>query len=319
MTDDTYTLRISRRALTLTTLVIAVLVFALVVVARPNPAGAASTSGEIQIKGTGTTYAKSASASQVAGAGDTSTFSVKVINRGSSLAQFKLRTLTKGFPSTIKMVSGTSDVSPLSSSADGWVTPAMAPADSISLKVSLKLPVNTNPDQWFGVGVSLRSTTDVVISSVSAIALVEAAGSGTTAWDVFVRNGHDPFVGGSVEISQPISSPPLKPGQSTVFTLRLQNDGTSPSTIGLFVDQSCAASFPTVVKDASTDVTVAAHSGSYVTPALAAGRYRDLKFTIKRIGADPSCTDTVIEAEATKGLHGPFSFTQRMQVYVASP
>lgn len=309
----TYTITISRRTLIGAIGLMAALLGAVIVVSSPQPADAASTSAEIQVKGIGTNYAKSASATRAVVAGGTTTFYVKVVNRGASYAQFKLRTATHGYPGTYKLLSGTQDVTFLASSSDGWITPQLAPAGEIVLKLKSTSPVNQAANEFAGVFVNLYSTANVLISGINTV-VVRTPGQSGTAWDLFTRAGSDGFVGGSVSSS--ISGPSLKPGQSTVFTARLENNGTTPGTIGLRVSQpECAAFFPIVVKDGTKDVTAAVKAGTYATPSLTVGSHRDLKITVSRVGNNPACPNHFIYVDSRRGANGVIAVSAALVIY----
>jgi hypothetical protein len=313
----TYTFTISRRTVSCALAAFAALLVAALLVAGLKPAVAASTDGEIQIKGVGSTYVKNHSAGVAVDAGRTANYSIKVVNRGLSLAQFKIKAAHQYDPSTAKMFSGTTDVTSLTYSSDGFITGPIAPGDAVLLKLAVTLPGNADADNRSQEVVTLQSTANAYIGQVTSDTTRTAPANGTTAWDAFARAGYEPYVGGSAY--SVAYAAPLKPGQTAVFTIRLKNDGTSPSTIGLHTHQSFpCASFTVQVKDGTADVTAAAQAGTYVTPTLAAGRYRDLKVRVTLGGGTPVCGFVRVDADALKGFKGAINVSQGLLVGVAA-
>jgi hypothetical protein len=316
----TDTITISRRTVTWTLAFLAALLVSALLVARPNVAVAASTAGALQIRGVGTTYLEGGTASLAVAPGRTATYWIKVVNRGTSLAQFKLKTNAFDNPSTYVLLSGRMDLKPLSASSDGVVTEPIPAGESVLYRLNVTLPANANPVGRAIATVDLLSLTDAGIQQVVAATQVPAPAKGTTSADLFVRAAtSEPFVGGSYYALA--MGTPLKPGASTTMTVRLQNDGTSPSTIALVMNQNyCADTFPITVKDGSTDVTAAVMEPgtTYVTPSLAVGAKRDLKVTFKRTDADPNCVGTSGQIITHKGLGGDFGVISEYGVFKAA-
>ena len=282
-------------------------------VLRPEMADAASTAGEVDIKGVGSTYAKNAVAVKAVAPGAKSTYSIKVVNRGPSLAQFKVKTTTGGEnAAAVSLLSGSTNVLPLSSSADGYVTAPIASGKSVLLSLTITPTAGASRAKNSFVQVSLLSTANQAIGGVSATTFITALALGTTAWDEFVRAGSGPFVGGTND-HQFITAAPIKVGSTAAFTVRLRNDGTVPGTIGLrLAPSNCGSWFTVTVKDGSTDVTAKAVAGTYVTPTLAVGARRDL--VVRATLVDPACPQLVLDAEARKGLNGAVNVTQQLGV-----
>jgi hypothetical protein len=283
----------------------------------PQTATAASTAGEIDVKGVGSTYAKDAGAVQAVAPGAKATYSIKVVNRGSALAQFKITTfLFAENAAAVALLSGTTNVYPLSSANDGYITAPIAPGKSVLLSLTVTPTSQASPAKLTQANVTLQSTANQLIGGVTTNTLIKAPATGTTAWDEFVRAGSGPFVGGS-NGDQTITAAPIQVGQTARFTIRLQNDGTVPGTIGLrLVTQQCASAFTVKVKEGFTDVTAKAVAGNYVTPTLAVGARRDLLVSATLVTSD--CPALALKAEARKGLNGAVNVAQQLGVWVAA-
>jgi len=314
----TETVTISRRTVTWTLAFLAVLLVSALLVARPSVAVAASTDAALQVKAVGSTYQDGGTVALAVDAGGTATFTFKVVNRGTSLAQFKLKTNSFDNPSTHTLLSGTTDVASLAASSDGVVTGPIAPGASALYALKVTLPANALPYGSAITTVDLFSMTDTNIKQVATATQVAAPAKGTTALDLFLRAAtSEPFVGGSHYAL--VTGTPLKVGASTTMTVRLQNDGTSASTIALAINQNyCQSTFPITVKDGFTNVTASVmEPGTYVR-TLAVGAKRDLKVTFKNTGADPDCVATSGQFYTRNGVGGDFGVISEYGLFRAA-
>jgi hypothetical protein len=298
------TLAISRRIMSLVLIAVISMLLAALVVARADRASAASFDALLEIRGPGTTYAgPGGTAGLVVGAGDTATYLVKVVNTGPGASQFKLQTLAFNNPAVTKMTLGTTDVTSIASNPEGLFTPPIGPGDSVTYKLRVTLPDDAARGSAL-IETRIYTTLGTQFGSVKANTFLEAPAQGTTSWDLLARAGSDQFVGGS--IGEQAFAAPIKTGRTAAFRLRLQNDGSLPSTIGLKIDYSpeCMSAFPMTVKDGAKNVTAATTAGTYATPSLVAGRHRDLRVTFTRGPLHPLCPIGLADATALQGQNG---------------
>jgi hypothetical protein len=275
-----------------------------------SPAGAASHSGALQVKGPGSTYAPMGSSVTLAAAAGTAvTFGLKVVNTGPGTAQFRVEVHQSVLATaTVVVTAGSLNVTPLASS-DGYYTNPIAAGGNQLLTVKVTRPAGS-PQSAYNTFAYLYATDGTYLGIDYLTTNVQAPAKGTTALDLFARNGSQPFIGGSYS-GQTATSPAIATGASTQFTVKLQNDGTVAGKIGLLMGysdpESCGhASFPFTVKDGFTDVTAAA-KGSYLTPTLAVGASRTLTVTVKNNGGCNSA-QMFAQAKSVIGLYGPYSY-----------
>ena len=252
----------------------------------------AAADGFLLMKGTGSVYtdANIVYLGITPGVG-TKTFSFKVVNLGSSSQQFKVTVELEGTGFTATLFSGYKAVS------SPFTTAQIKPGGSTAL--SLKMAVNAGqPQDQYVAKVQMRDPlTDEVLdqSLTSAQATYQ---TGTTAQDIFLKTGSQPFVGGSDYQFETAST--IKPGGTATFTIRLKNDSTTPTTITLLGDQGsvCADNFAVTVKQGFTDVTAAVIAGNYSTGILNPGAKKELKLSVKLI-ADDGCRADYFQFQAT--------------------
>lgn len=267
----------TRRALLAVTSIIVLLLTAFV---GSGASSAASQSGELRIKGPGSLYSGDDSVvSEAVAAGTVDTFELLVVNKGTTLAQYNIQVTQSGVPATAELYSGTLLLSPLASGPDGYYTAPIASGKTQALTLKIKIPLGT-PQSSATAAVRLFSTDGNVLSTVNARTEIKAPTYGTTAADLFLRQGAQPFIGGSV-IGQLATAPAINVGGSAAFTFKLQNDGAVPAAVQgqAYVYADCATF---VIKDGAVDVTAAFIAGTYVTPVLAVRTARTLTMTFKR-------------------------------------
>jgi hypothetical protein len=139
--------------------------------------------------------------------------------------------------------------------------------------------------------------------------VVPPAGIGTQQTDLNVRNGSQPFVDGTNAPSGAVeTAPSLKPGQSARYLVRLRNDSSAPSQLG--VELSLAPSLTdctdatatfqmaaTVVQAGHTlNITNDVQNGGYLTPVVAAGGHVDVTATVHYLAPTAGCTWAAVVA-----------------------
>ena len=248
-----------------------------------SPSSAASHAGELRIKGPGTLYSgNGAVVSEAVAAGTTDKFELLVVNTGSTLAQYNIKVSNYGLLANVDLFAGTLVLSPLSSSPDGYYTAPIAPGKSQALTLKVAIP-SGSPQGSAVVSVSLQATDGTYLGSVTSQTEVKAPTYGTTDADVFAKQGSQPYIGGSVN-GQIATAPAINVGGSAVFTVKLQNDGSVPASVGasMYTASDCSA---VVVKDGTVDITTAMQDGTYSTPVLGVHAARTLKVTFTRTSA----------------------------------
>jgi hypothetical protein len=278
----------------------------------PTQANAASTAGTLQLKGPGSTYSPTSTYTSLAvSAGNTATFSIKVVNTGSSQAQFNVRLASIGLASTVGLFAGSLGVTPLAESEDGYFTNPIAGGGSqvMTLKVT---PPAGSPQGSTHTYVYLYTTSGTFLGTVEVWTNVSAPTHGTSSYEVFARNGTQPYIGGSYS-TQSASAPPIGTGASVGFNVKLQNDGPGATKIGFRLDDFGCGAFTATVKDGLTDVTAAALAGTYRTPAaLNPGASRTLTVTVKNLGGP--CDSQVYAVEALDPSSGDYVFFSYLNI-----
>lgn len=266
-----------RRALLAVTSIIVLLLTTFV---GSGPSSAASQNGELRIKGPGTLYSgDGAVVSEAVAAGTADSFELQVFNKGTTLAQYNVRVSHTGLPAAVDLYAGSLLLTHLSSGPDGYYTAPIASGKFQALTLKVLIPAGS-PQGSTTVNIHLYSTDGHYLSGVNARTDIKAPTYGTTATDLFARQGGQPYVGGSVN-DQFATSPAINVGGSSVFTVKLQNDGPVPAAVRgrAYVYNDCSTF---VVKDGAVDVTAAFLADTYVTPVLAVRAARTLTVTFKR-------------------------------------
>lgn len=270
------------------------------------PAGAADQTGLLQLKGIGSYYAGDpAIVSLAANPAVTATYYGRIYNNGSDGGQYVLHMRQDGVPSSVVVTMGSLNVTKYVFSDIGYFTAPVEPGKTLTFTVKVTPPAGSAQGTHL-IGVDLWSPTSAMYESGVILTNVKPI-KGSTGFDLYARNGSQPFIGGSIN-EQMASAPSIRVGGSAAYTVRLENDGKTPTTIGLRIENadlvSCDDAFPLTVKDGLVDVTAAVLGGNYVTPVLAAGAHRDLVVTIKYPVYVPECQDDAYSAEALAGQNG---------------
>lgn len=256
-------------------------------------AEAANTAGRLQVKGQGSVYTVNGATVSLATVPQSAvTYSVKVVNTGSTVAQYNVKVFADS-QLTVAATTGSLNLTPLAVGPDGYFTAPIAGggAQTISLKLT---PEAGTPQTSLVTYVQLYATDGTtVLGQVILQTEIAAPASSGSGYALYARNGSQKYVGGAVS-DQLASAPALKVGSTATYKVRLKNDSASSTQIGLFMASgSCGSYYTTTVKAGTIDVTAAAASGSYVTPVLAPGQFKELTVSIKYVAlAPPSCKQT---------------------------
>ena len=101
-------------------------------------AEAANTAGRLQVKGPGSVYTvNAATVSQATTPGTAATFSVKVLNTGTTVAQYNVKVFAD-YRLTVAATTGSLNLTPLAVGPDGYFTAPIQPgaAQTIALKLT---------------------------------------------------------------------------------------------------------------------------------------------------------------------------------------
>jgi hypothetical protein len=281
------TRRSARRALIP---LLALLLTAGIVGLTPIAAQASSTSAQLQIKGPGSVYTPGEQGNHqvtLAGSpGSAISFAAKVVNTGTTTAQFKLYAGDCCGATVTYTVAGVV-ANGLINSADGYYTPAIAPGKSIAITIKDTLNKTNPPDfDYFGIDVYDSDGQNYIDSGTFAV-MAKAPSAATGPNQMFVKNGSSSYVGGPVN-GQVSTSPSLAVGGSTTFTVHLVNGDTASDVLYFSMSDQCT-NYLIDVKAGSVDKTDAVLGGTYQTPLLAPGGHQDLTVKVTYLGSRGGC------------------------------
>ncbi len=150
------------------------------------------------------------------------------------------------------------------------------------------------------VQVVLEGSTGAPIESVTTETNIAAPVHGTTSYELFAKQGSQPFIGGPTS-GETTTGPALHVGGSVAYVLRLRNDGAAPTQIGLRLSDvdGCAGAFTTTAAVGTRVVTGDVYAGAFLTRVLSPGAFQDVRVTIRR--TSPGCPARLVRAES---LHG---------------
>jgi hypothetical protein len=265
------------------------------------PASAANVSGELLIKGVGYNFTHAYANFQSGRAGSAVTYTVRIVNNGPVTSQYRVE---------LRQPSATFGEATIYDGATAvpygvpYFSPPLAPdaTKNITVRItSLQNAVQAIDD----ANVRLYDGSSLLELDEHLVAFNIAAPSrGTTPYDVFVRNGAQLAVGGSVS-DQAMSAPPVRQGGAGTYSIRLQNDGTSATRIGLTSDGPYCAGVAVSFRSGFADVTTAVRSGTFQSNLLAPGAYQDLTATMKNVAAAPSCADAAVGLDTSDPAGAP--------------
>jgi hypothetical protein len=266
------------------------LLFTAGLVAVSPAAQAASTSAQLQVKGPGSVYTDGDNGAHLVilpvSAGSSVTFAAKVINTGTTSAQYQLFGYDNNDPSSVSTytVNGTV-ANGLINSGDGYYTPLIAAGKSIAITVKVAFN-KTVPPAADGIELYLDSSDGATsIDGANMVAVLKAPSAATGPNQMFVKNGSSSYVGGP-QNGVGVSGPALAVGGSTTFTAHLVNGGAAADVIDFSISDACT-NYLIDVKAGSTDVTTAVLGGTYRTPSLAHGGHQDLTVKTTYLGVRP--------------------------------
>lgn len=255
------------------------------------PAGAASYDGVLGIKNAGSLYAGTdesgivhgAYASQAVAPGATASYSVEVLNKGTSAGQFAVH-VTNLYVGTVKLLVSNVDVTALATGFPGWVTNVLAPGKTQLITVKYTIPVGSGPGTNDNFDIELWSPDHSgYFGSVEVIGCVKTT-TGTTSHDAFATTAGQQSVAGGVSTAATI-----KVNGTATFSIHIKNDTAVPTSVSLseYAAFTCGSSFVAKGKVGSTDIS-GALNGAYQTPVLGKGQSITVSFAVKNTAAAPT-------------------------------
>jgi hypothetical protein len=235
----------------------------------------------------------------VKASGVTATYKVGILNDDSVSRSFRVG-LTPAATTAQVWTSGFRGLELPKDAAGNYITPPVAPGKVLALVLRV---TPSGPGQVIEpVGVHLLSDLDAPIESVSTETNTAAPVAGTTSYELFAKQGSDPYIGGPLS-GQTATAPALNVGQTATFSLKLKNDGGAASFIGLRMTDvdGCSGSFTPTVKVGTKNVTAAALDGTYQTPLLAPSKFTTVKVTVKRAAAGCPYKNLKVQSLDTAG------------------
>lgn len=203
-------------------------------------------------------------------------FYFKVINSGAEPEQYKVR-ITPPPGVTAKLYLGATLVK------NTYYTTEVKPGAALALKVTVAVPAGAPQTQYY-VPFEVRDPeNNNYLDAAYAVANVAAPAVGTTSHGLYLKTGAQPYVGGDTS-GMLLSSTAIKPTQAITFTARLKNNGSQTTGITLYGD-SGGCNTTTTYKLGAVDITASVTAGTYITPPLTPGQYRDVVVTIKLVSA----------------------------------
>lgn len=212
-------------------------------------------------------------------------YKLGILNEDALGRSYKLRLSPSGSPATAQVWTTGFGAKVLATDGSGnFVTPLVAAGKVLTVELKV---TPTAPGQHLSrVDVDLLTDFGATIESVSTETNTPAPAKGTSSYELTATQGSQPYVGGPVS-DQTATAPALNVGQSATFTVRLKNDGTTATNIGLKVTDvdGCAGSFTTVVRVGTAVWTNEALAGTYTTPLRSPGQYTTVQVVVKRVAA----------------------------------
>lgn len=232
----------------------------------------------------------------VASSGDQMTYKLGILNEDDAAHSYRIRLTRTGAAAIAEVWTGGFNARVLPTDGNGYfVTPSIAAGKVVLFQLRV---TPTAPGQIVaGVDVDLLTDSGLLIEGIATETNTTAPAAGTSSFELFAKQGTQPLVGGPVS-GQTVTGPALNVGQSSVYTLRLKNDGTASQKIGLRIADvdGCAGSFTTTVKVGTKVWTTEAFAGTYLTPLVAPGKYTQVSVTVKRTAA--GCPAKTLQVES---------------------
>lgn len=217
--------------------------------------------------------------------GQQTTYQLGILNEDSVAHTYRIRLTASGAAATTAVWATGFNAKVLPTDANGYfVTPVIGAGKVVLFQ--LRVTPTALGQVISSVRADLLTDSGLLIEGVDTATNTAAPAAGTSSFELFAKQGTQPFVGGPVD-GQTATGPALNIGQVASYTLRLKNDGTTPQAIGLRITDrdGCAGSFTTSVVVGAKVWTDQAFAGTYLTPVLKPGTYTQVTVTVKRTAA----------------------------------
>jgi hypothetical protein len=270
------------------------------------PATAASYNGALGIKSVGTPYAGtdsfSAAVSRSVSPGSTGSFSVEVINKGTTVSQFQVNIVA--YPESIATAvldAGSTNVTALADQgydfSRGYVTGPIQPGKTVTLTLKLTIPKTAQPADQSLEGVELSSPGGATqYEAVVADAQVAWSTSTSPTTLFATANSQSKVLGGPADVQDPWVTAATLTGTATdTYTLTVKNSSTAPAHLSLIANplEVCGSDgFAATYKLGSTDISSAVLGSGYDFPiAFPAGASKTVTVTVKAVPAGIAAID----------------------------
>jgi len=267
--------------------------------AAASPAVAAGYDGVLGIYGPGTVYAGTdrsgledgAYASVDAATTGSGVVHVEVLNKGSVTSQYRLNLEPDDF-TTIALLAGSTDVTPLATGSYGYITGPIAPGKAQVLTVKMTAPAGALIGESFFSELDLWSPNqDQYLGSVWPTLTIK--GTATGSHDIYATANSQAAVPGTFH-DPLVTAATIKTNAIATYTVTLKNEAPAAVTIQMpFFMQadtpSCSsASFVVKAMVGTTDITALAESANgYLTHPLTKGQSVVVKVTVQSVLPHP--------------------------------
>lgn len=227
--------------------------------------------------------------------GVTATYGVAVMNEDAVSRGYRIRLVTDGTPATVQLKPAGLGPALTPNPAGDFMLGQIEPGTTAKYSL-LVTPTGSGPAPS-RVRVVLQTTFDAPIESIETETNVAAPPQGTSSFELFARQGSQPFIGGPTDAGT-MTGPALGVGGSATYVVRLRNDGAEASQIGLRLTDidACDESFAVTAKEGTRNVTDRVYAATYTTRELRPGAYQDIRVTIRR--SAPGCPSRLVRAES---------------------
>ena len=258
-----------------------------VIATSVTPAHAVPATAKILLKGAGSVYTENSVVNQgVVPGGTVKAFGVKILNTSAESQQFKVELSAFATNYTAALYEGST------LRKNTYFTKPVGPGATLSLIVKVTVPAGSPAGEYVGQVVVKDPYTGTALDTAYADANATYQ-TGTSRNDLFVKNGSQPYAGGSPGVSLYETANALKPGNTATFTVRLKNDATSSAdAINISVGTSgCPSDYKLTVKIGTTDWTSDIVGGTFLTGVMNPGARIDFKVSVKQL-QPTSCLGT---------------------------
>lgn len=251
-----------------------------------NLSGIGTPPADLKIRGIGSIYTgrDRLVTRTVTGAGKLMTYPLVILNEDTVARSYRIRLTKAGAAAAAEVWTAGFKAAQLAKDGNGdYVTASVLPGKTVSYNLRV---TPTAPGQVISaVDVALLSADGGLIEGIDTETNTQAPANGSTAYELFAKQGGQPYVGGPVD-GQTATGPALNVNNIAAFAVRLKNNGSSAARIGLRLTDvdGCAGAFAVTVTAGGVNQTAAAFNGTYQTASLNPGQYRDVQVSIKRVG-----------------------------------